>query len=74
MIAAGQPTDLETRNARIREMAERGVPWPSIATEVGLSPTRVRQICGDLPRRRSGRPKSPARLASASEGPSPRLQ
>lgn len=26
LIAAGEPTDIETRNARIRDMAGQGVP------------------------------------------------
>ncbi|HEV8635672.1 MAG TPA: hypothetical protein VG370_15710, partial [Chloroflexota bacterium] len=36
MRAAGVPTDLETRNARIRAMAERDIPWPEIAAAFGL--------------------------------------
>jgi hypothetical protein len=44
------------RDARVREMALAGAPWPAIAAEVGLSPTRVRQLCADLPPRKAGRP------------------
>jgi hypothetical protein len=55
MGAAGLATDLGTRNARIKEMAHAGLPWPEIAATVGLSPARVRQLCGDLPPRPSGR-------------------
>jgi hypothetical protein len=55
MRAAGLPTDLETRNARIREMAAAGVPWPAIATAFGMSPSGVRFVCRDLPRRVPGR-------------------
>jgi hypothetical protein len=54
MIAAGTPTDLRARNARIRAMAARGVPWPAIAEAFGLSASGVRLGCRDLPRRRSG--------------------
>jgi hypothetical protein len=46
----------DERNARVREMALAGAPWPAIAAEVGLSPTRVRQLGGDLPPRKAGRP------------------
>jgi hypothetical protein len=67
MIAAGVSTDLETRNARIRAMAERGVPWPEIAAAFGLSPSAVRRVCHDLPRRRSG-PRARPRAEDA-EGP-----
>jgi len=56
MQAAGLPTDQETRNARVRELALAGEPWPSIAAAVGLSPSAVRYVCRDLPARRSGRP------------------
>src|SRR5262245_20154053 len=61
MRAAGVPTDLTTRNVRIRAMAERGVPWPTIAAAFGLSPSAVRRVCRDLPPRKAGRPwtKSP---------------
>jgi hypothetical protein len=55
MIAAGAPSDLETRNARIRELAARGVPWPAIAQAFGISPSGVRFVCRDLPPRPSGR-------------------
>jgi hypothetical protein len=54
MRAAGAPTDLATRNARIRAMAERGVPWIAIAKAFGLSPSGIRRVCWDLPRRPSG--------------------
>ena len=56
MIAAGLPTDSEDRNARIRQMAERGVPWPVIAETVGMSPAGVRFVCKDMPPRKAGRP------------------
>jgi hypothetical protein len=55
MRATDQPTDLESRNARIRAMAEHGEPWPAIAAAFGLSPSAVRRVCRDMPRRRSGR-------------------
>jgi hypothetical protein len=54
MMAAGVATDLETRNARIRQMAEEGAPWPAIAAAFGLSPSAVRRVCRDLPPRRAG--------------------
>jgi site-specific DNA recombinase len=47
--------DRARRDTRVRELALAGMPWPAIADEVGLSPTRVRQLCTDLPRRKSGR-------------------
>ena len=54
MRAAGVATDLETRNARIRGMAERGAPWPEIAGAFDLSPSAVRRVCRDMPPRRAG--------------------
>jgi hypothetical protein len=54
MIAAGTPTDLDARNARIRSMVEQDIPWPTIAAAVGLSPSAVRRVCRDMPPRRAG--------------------
>jgi hypothetical protein len=54
MRAAGQPTDLESRNARIQAMAAQDVPWPAIAAAFGLSPSAVRRVCRDMPPRRAG--------------------
>jgi hypothetical protein len=56
MIAAGQPTDLLSRNALIREMAASGASWPQIAQAFGMSPAGVRYVCRDLPPRKAGRP------------------
>jgi hypothetical protein len=50
--------DRGARDAQVRELALAGVSWPAIAEEVGLSPTRVRQLCADLPSRRAGRPRA----------------
>jgi hypothetical protein len=61
MRAAGQPTGLETRNARIRAMAEQRVSWPAIAAAFGLSPSAVRRVCQDMPPRRSGPKPRPHR-------------
>jgi hypothetical protein len=55
MIAAGVPTDLETRNRAIRKMAIDGATWPAIARAFGMSPSGVRFVCRDLPRRKAGR-------------------
>ena len=57
LIAAGLPTGLEDRNARIRAMAEQGVPWAAIARAVGMTPTVVRYVCRDMPPRKGGRPR-----------------
>jgi hypothetical protein len=65
MIAAGLPTDLESRNARMREMAVRGVPWPAITQAFGLSPSGVRFVCRDLP----PRPAGPKARRGAPKGP-----
>jgi hypothetical protein len=54
MTAAGLPTGLEARNARIRAMAEQNVPWPAVAAAFGLSPSAVRRVCRDMPPRRAG--------------------
>jgi hypothetical protein len=54
--AAGVPTDLVSRNPRIREMATRGVAWPEIARAFGMSPTGVRFVWRDLPPRKAGCP------------------
>jgi hypothetical protein len=51
MLAAGVPTDQQSRNARIRAMAAEGLSWPTIAAAVGLSPSAVRYVCRDLPGR-----------------------
>src|SRR5262249_7271547 len=45
------------RDARVREMALAGAPGPAIAAAVGLSPTRVRQLCAELSPRKAGRPR-----------------
>jgi hypothetical protein len=65
--AAGLPTDLQTRNASIRTMAERGAPWLAIAQAFGLSISGVRRVCRDLAPRRSG-PKPRVRPPQV-EGP-----
>jgi hypothetical protein len=56
MRAAGIPTDLASRNRAIKEMAITGVAWPEIARAFGMSPSGVRFVCRDLPRRKAGRP------------------
>jgi hypothetical protein len=56
MIAAGQPTDLDSRNRAIRTIAAGGAPWPEIARAFGMSPAGVRYVCRDLPPRNAGRP------------------
>jgi hypothetical protein len=56
MLAAGQPTGLESRNRAIREMAAQGVPWPQIAQAFGMSPAGVRFVCRDMPPRNPRRP------------------
>jgi DNA-binding NarL/FixJ family response regulator len=55
IIAAGEPTDLASRNRAIREMAISGAAWPEIARAFGMSPSGVRFVCRDLPRRKAGR-------------------
>jgi hypothetical protein len=50
---------LMERRARVRELALAGMPWPAIAAAVGLSPSRVRQLCAEFPRRKSGRFPTP---------------
>jgi hypothetical protein len=72
MIAAGVPTDLEGRNARIREMAARGVPWPGIARAFGLSPSAVRRVYWDLPPRPSGPKRREGRAAAVHAQPGAR--
>jgi hypothetical protein len=56
MIAAGEPTDLESRNRAIRDMAGRGVSWPEIARAFGMSPAGVRYVCRGMAPRTAGRP------------------
>ena len=55
MISAGEPTDIASRNRAIREMAISGAAWPEIARAFGMSPSGVRFVCRDLPRRKAGR-------------------